>query len=97
MYMKYLILLLITLITLTNVSYASFPVSFSYNDPGEEIWEILGGVLQLILVLSGIYYFYKSYPNTLNPFVKFLKLFGIIILSLFLLLGILCGISGNCQ
>jgi len=79
------------------IGFASFPVLSESNNPAEQIWEILGGLLQLTLVLYGIYYFYKSYKDTSNPWIKFLKIFGLIVLSLFLLLGIFCGITGNCQ
>ena len=89
--------LLLILLCLPMIGLASFPISFNYDDPAEEVWGILGGVLQIIGVLIGSYYFYKAYKNTVNPWIKFLCLSGLIVLALFLLLGILCGITGSCQ
>ena len=100
--MKKLILLLIMLTTLTNVSYASFPVSehleiasANYADD-VDIAETIVNVLGLLLMIFGLYFLIKSYKDTYNPWIKYLKLFGIICISLFLLIIILCGPDGGC-
>jgi hypothetical protein len=98
--MKKLILLLITISSLTHVIYASFPVSeeeiitsLNTEDPAEEIWAIVSGVFQILLMLYAIYYCIKTYKNTYNPRIKYLKLSVIIAFSLILLFGIMVEIG----
>ncbi|MBT3418608.1 MAG: hypothetical protein HN427_07525 [Flavobacteriales bacterium] len=100
--MKNLLFIFITLITFTNVSYASFPVpeyleiaSANYADD-VDIAETIVNVLGLLLMIFGLYFLIKSYKDTYNPWIKYLKLFGIIFISLFLLIIILCGPDGGC-
>ncbi|MEE2699850.1 MAG: hypothetical protein VYD71_00610 [Bacteroidota bacterium] len=101
--MKKLLFLFIILSGVTNVSYAAFPVfenlmttTSSFVDSGEEIGETIGSVLEALLVLFGLYYLIKTYKDTYNPWIKSLKLIGIIFFSLLLLIGVLCGIDGGC-
>ena len=99
--MKKLILLLITTTKFINVSYASFPVSenleiasANYADD-VDVAETIVNVLGLLLMIFGLYFLIKSYKDTYNPWIKYLKLFGIIFISLFLLIIILCGPDGG--
>ena len=100
--MKKLILLLITITTFINVSYASFPVpehleTASANGPDDvDIAEKIVNILGFLLMIFGLYFLIKSYKDTYNPWIKYLKLFGIIFISLFLLIIILCGPDGRC-
>ena len=100
--MKKLILLLITITIFINVSYASFPVpehldiaSVKYEDD-VDIAETIVNVLGLLLMIFGLYFLIKSYKDTYNPWIKYLKLFGIIFIFLVLLIIILCGPDGGC-
>jgi len=100
--MKKLLFIFFTLIAFTNVSYASFPVpehleiaSANYTDD-VDIAETIVNVLGLLLMIFGLYFLIKSYKDTYNPWIKYLKLFGIILISLFLLIIILCGPDGGC-
>ena len=100
--MKKLILFLITIITFTIASNASFPVSehleitsVNYTDD-VDIAEIIVNIIGLLLMIFGLYFLIKSYKDTYNPWFKYLKLFGIIFISLFLLIIILCGPDGGC-
>ena len=100
--MKKLLFIFFTLIAFTNVSYSSFPVpenleiaSANYTDD-VDIAETIVNVLGLLLMIFGLYFLIKSYKDTYNPWIKYLKLFGIIFISLFLLIIILCGPDGGC-
>jgi len=100
--MKKLILLLITITTFIDVSYSSFSVpehleTASVNCVDDvDIAETIVNVLGLLLMIFGLYFLIKSYKDTYNPWIKYLKLFGIIFISLFLLIIILCGPDGGC-
>ena len=85
--MKKLILFLITITTLTNVSYASFPVIVDSNDP-INVGPYIGGILFLTGFGFAIYYLYRLYKNSFNPWLRFLGFFGIIVISIFALLFI---------
>ena len=102
--MKNILFIFITLITIANVSYSSFPVtvpenleiaSANYTDD-VDIAETIVNVLGLLLMIFGLYFLIKSYKDTYNPWIKYLKLFGIIFISIFLLIIILCGPDGGC-
>ena len=77
--MRKLLLLLITLVTLTNVSYSSFPVAenleiASANYPDDvDIAETIVNVLGLLLMIFGLYFLIKYYKDTYNPWIKYLK------------------------
>ena len=88
-------LLLLTLITFTNVSYASFPVFSNHNDPEEDIGVILEGIASIILTFFLVRYLFRLYKNSFNPWLRFLGLFGLIICSLFLLIGLFLVIIGG--
>ena len=62
--MKKLLFLLITLTTLTNVSYASFPVTKPEEVPDNMPWylQILVGFIFATL-FAIVYYFYKKYKS----------------------------------
>ena len=100
--MKKLLFIFFTLIAFTNVSYSSFPVAenleiASANYPDDvDIAETIVNVLGLLLMIFGLYFLIKSYKDTYRPWIKYLKLFGIIFISLFLLIIILCGPDGGC-
>ena len=92
--MKRVILFLITLTILTNVSYASFPVIVDSNevivhsnDP-INIGPYIGGILFLTGFGFAIYYLYRLYKNSFNPWLRFLGFFGVIVVSIFALLFI---------
>ena len=88
-------LLLLTLITFTNVSYASFPVFSNHNDPEEDIGVILEGIASIILTFFLVRYLFRLYKNSFNPWLRFLGLFGLIIFSSLLLLALLLIIDGG--
>tara|TARA_B110000438_G_scaffold156202_1_gene149844 strand:+ start:274 stop:603 length:330 start_codon:yes stop_codon:yes gene_type:complete len=92
--MQQLVLLLITLTTLKNVSYASFPVIVdankvigNSNDP-INVGPYIGGILFLTGFGFAIYYLHRLYKNSFNPWLRFLGFFGIIVISIFALLFI---------
>jgi len=101
--MKKLILILITLTTLTNVSYASFPVTESLqteiienatilNTPESSLYMILGffvGFFSFVLLFLPLLLLYV--PN--KSFRKGI-IAGLIIIAIPILLGILFYISG---
>ena len=101
--MKQLILLLITLTTLSNVSYASFPVAENtqteiienttlINSPESTAYMILGffvGFFSFVLFFLPLFLLYV--PN--KSFRKGI-IVGLIIISIPILLGILFYISG---
>ena len=100
--MKKLSFLLLILLTIIDVIYASFPVpehfeiaSANYADD-VDIAEKIVNVFGLLLMIFGLYFLIKSYKDTYSPWIKYLKLFGIIFISLFLLIIILCGPDGGC-
>ena len=92
--MKRLNLLAIILILLTNISYASFPVIVdankvigNSNDP-INVGPYIGGILFLTGFGFAIYYLHRLYKNSFNPWLRFLGVFGIIVISIFALLFI---------
>lgn len=100
--MKKLSFLLLILLTIIDVIYASFPLpeyfeiaSANYADD-VDIAEKIVNFFGLLLMIFGLYFLIKSYKDTYNPWIKYLKLFGIIFISLFLLIIILCGPDGGC-
>jgi len=93
--MKKLLFIFFTLITFTNVSYASFPVFSNHNDPEGNIGAILEGIASIILTFFLGRYLYRLYKNSLNPGLRFLGLFGLIIFSSLLLLALLLIIDGG--
>ena len=87
--MKKLILILITLTTLTNVSYASFPVTANNTSDSVPVTPILWGILFLTGFGFAIYFLFRLYKNSFDPWFWFLGLFGIIVFSILSILFIL--------
>ena len=92
--MKKIILFLITITTLTHISYASFPVIVNSNevivdsnDP-INVGPYIGGILFLTGFGFAIYYLHRFYKNSFNPWLQFLGVFGVIVVSIFALLFI---------
>ena len=89
-----LILLCLPMSSLTNLSYASFPVIadsneviVNSNDP-INVGPYIGGILFLTGVGFAIYYLHRLYKNSFNPWLRFLGVFGVIVVSIFALLFI---------
>ena len=105
--MKKLLFILMTLITITNFSYASFPVTGSNTeilntvvseDTEEDEPSLLEAILMGILVVSILgfasYFLIKAWWRAWRDEVKWVRIFTYVILciiSLMLLLGIICG------
>jgi len=87
--MKKLILLLITLTTHTNVSYASFPVTTNNVSDTVPVTPILLGILFFTGFGFAIYFLFRLYKNSFNPWFRFLGIFGIIVFSILSILFIL--------
>ena len=102
--MKKLLLILITFTTLTNISYASFPVVESNakiltiepeddEDDGPSYWGILGGVLFFGTIYLLVRLFWKSldHKSFNDPWyrAKFIKFFSGLILIFLWPLGLL--------
>ena len=105
--MKRLLLFSIILITLANVSYASFPITESNTeilktiiseDTEEDEPSLLVYILRGILLFSilgfGLYFLIRAWRRAWRDEVKWVRIFTYVILgilSLMLLLGIICG------
>ena len=72
----------------------SFPIVYKYSDP-EEIGLILESIASMILTFFIVYYLYRLYKDSFNPWLRFLGLFGLIIVSIFFLLALLIIIDGG--
>lgn len=100
--MKKLLLLLITLTTFVNVSYASFPVVASLENKLSKnipIGEILGPLFGLTLLVT-VFYILKRFfrkGNTVRRWMweNFWLLLGSIVLLLILIFGIVIAIYGG--
>jgi hypothetical protein len=100
--MKKLILLLISLTTLTNVSFASFPVVASLKNKLSEnipIGEVLGPLFGLTLLVTAFYILKRFFRkgNTVRRWMweNFWLLLGSIELLLILIFGIVIAIYGG--
>ena len=87
-------LLIVVIIIFVNVCYASFPIEnelneviVDSNDP-INIGPYIGGILFLTGFGFAIYYLYRLYKNSFNPWLRFLGFFGVIVVSIFALLFI---------
>ena len=110
--MKELLLIFITLITLANVSYASFPITedntvltaqnlLSDEDEEEEpSWMVFIYILNAIIVIGGFFLLLRLWWRAWKDEVKWVRIFTYVILgilSLMLLLGVICGaVKGGC-
>ncbi|HIG08695.1 MAG TPA: hypothetical protein EYQ51_02915 [Alphaproteobacteria bacterium] len=96
--MKKLLLLLIMLITLTNVSFASFPVVTEVsNDPDIFVWVIQPLLIVLIAFIAyQIYRFYrylfKIVKNSFRFWPKFFAIFGLLVMSTIFVSAIILSI-----
>lgn len=100
--MKKLLLLLITLTTFVNVSYASFPVVASLENKLSKnipIGEILGPLFGLTLLVTAFYILKRFFRkgNTVRRWMweNFWLLLGSIVLLLILIFGIVIAIYGG--
>ena len=100
--MKKLLLLLITLTTFVNVSYASFPVVASFENKlstNIPIGEILGPLFGLTLLVTAFYIFNRFFRkgNTVRRWMweNFWLLLGSLVLLLILIFGIVIAIYGG--
>ena len=82
------------MISFNKFSYASFPVIedsneviVNYNDPINVV-AYIQGILFLTGFGFGIYYLHRLYKNSFNPWLRFLGVFGFIVVSIFALLFI---------
>jgi hypothetical protein len=87
-------LLILVIIIFVNVCYASFPIEnelneviVDSNDP-INVGPYIGGILFLTGFGFAIYYLYRLYKNSFNPWLRFLGFFGVIVVSIFALLFI---------
>ena len=107
--MKKLLLLLITLTTLTNVSYASFPIAenntvlitANFEDPDEEeedpSWWILIYILNFIIVVGGFFLLLRTWWRAWRNRVRWVRILTFIVLgflALIIILGIICSSVG---
>ena len=100
--MKKLLLLLITLTTIVNVSYASFPVVDSLENilsKNIPIGEILGPLFGLTLLVTAFYILKRFFRkgNTVRRWMweNFWLLLGSLVLLLILIFGIVIAIYGG--
>ena len=105
--MHKLLFILITLITITNFSYASFPFTESNTeilntvvsedteeDEPSPLEAILMGILVVSILGFASYFLIKAWWRAWRDEVKWVRIFTYVILciiSLMLLLGIICG------
>ena len=102
--MKKLILLLITLTTFTNVTYASFPITsnntseasttISFQDPDDDeeedpSWWILIYILNFIIIVGGFFLLLRMWWRAWKNRVKWVRIFTKIVLILVGLLTLL--------
>ena len=85
--MKKLLLILLCLFSFNTLIYASFPIIVDSNDP-VNFGPYIGGGLFLTGLGFAIYYLHRLYIKTYNPWLRFLGVFGIIVISIFALLFI---------
>ena len=90
--MKKLILLLITLTTLTNVSFASFPVTANNTSDSLTVNPILWGILFLTGFGFAIYFLFRLYKNSFRPWERFLSMFALVLFSIFTILLIIFAV-----
>ena len=105
--MKKIILLLITLITLTNVSYASFPITenntcevlsatiIQDNDDNEPslLVYILRGILVVSVLGFAFYFLIRAWWRAWRDRVKWVRILTFIVLGFFALLIVLAILS----
>jgi hypothetical protein len=84
--MKKLLIILLCLFSFNTLIYASFPIIVDSNDP--VVVPYIGGGLFLTGLGFAIYYLHRLYIKTYNPWLRFLGVFGIIVISIFALLFI---------
>ena len=73
---------------------SSFPIVSKDSDP-EEMGLLLESISSMILIFFMVYYLYRLYKDSFNPWLRFLGLFGLIIVSIFFLLALLIIIDGG--
>ena len=107
--MKKLLFLLITLITFTNVSYASFPITGNYtetleilsleedDDEDEPPW--LGILFGALILGFASYFLIRAWWRAWRDRVKWVRILTFIVLGFLTLIGllsILCSIGDGC-
>ena len=99
--MKKLTLLLIALTTLTNVSYASFPVVKEVeNDPDKYVW-IFQTLLLAVLVFIAYQifrfyrYLFRVIKDSFRFWPKFFAIFGLLLMSTIFVGAIILSIYGG--
>ena len=93
--MKKLILFLITITTLTNISYASFPVT--ENSTGPELDHILNAILGGILFFGSLFLLIRTWWRAWRNRVRWVRILTFIVLgflALIIILGIICSSVG---
>jgi len=92
--MKKLLLLLITLTTFTNVSYASFPVTEPNDEPSIYIY-IFRALLMATILFFGIRAWVKGFKNKKWVRIVTISIFSVLLLFIILSLSIGYGYSGG--